>query len=283
LTRRKFLSILPAAAAVPAYGHYVEPQWLDVVRWPVPVPGLQAPVRVAQLSDLHLSAFVPIATIERAADLAIAARPDLFALTGDFVTNAASIDTKRYARCLRRISNAAPAYACLGNHDGGPWCESIGGFGDTSLVRSVLRDGRVNLLDNRSEVVTVRGARFNLAGTGDLWNNDVDADATFASLESSLPTVLLAHNPDTKDVVADRPWNLMLSGHTHGGQVMLFGVEKEFIPVKDKRYVAGLGEWQGRTLYVTRGVGSLGGIRLNCRPEVTILELQPAVAASPTA
>ncbi len=232
------------------------------------------------MSDLHVSAFVPLEIIEDGVKLALREKPDLFVLTGDFVTNSAPFDEKRYARALKHLGRTAPTYACLGNHDGGSWCAGIGGFADTTVVRSLLQNSRVMLLHNRSAVIRVRGTGLNLVGTGDLWNHEVDAESAFSAIDSSLPVVLLAHNPDTKDVLGDRSWDVMLSGHTHGGQVMLLGVEKEFVPVKDKRYIAGLGEWRGRKLYVTRGVGSLGGIRLNCRPEVTVLELTPAAISN---
>ena len=66
---------------------------------------------------------------------------------------------------------------------------------------------------------------------------------------------------------------VVLSGHTHGGQVVLPLVSERFLPVRDKRYVAGLKPWNGRQIYVTRGVGSIDGVRVNCRPEVTLLDL----------
>ncbi len=97
----------------------------------------------------------------------------------------------------------------------------------------------------------------------------MDGDLAFTDVAADAPAILLAHNPDTKDVLADRPWDLMLSGHTHGGQVVLPFVGERFVPVRDKRFIAGLKEWNGRQVYVTRGVGNVAGVRINCRPEVT--------------
>ena len=68
----------------------------------------------------------------------------------------------------------------------------------------------------------------------------------------------------------------MLSGHTHGGQVLIPLVGERYAPVQDKRFVAGLKRWEGRQIYVTRGVGSLAGIRFRCRPEITVLDLHSA-------
>ena len=86
--------------------------------------------------------------------------------------------------------------------------------------------------------------------------------------------MVVAHNPDSKDYLKDYRWDLLLSGHTHGGQIVLPFVQN-FAAVRDKRFIAGLYRWEGRQIYITRGVGSLMGIRFNCRPESSILTLTP--------
>ena len=85
--------------------------------------------------------------------------------------------------------------------------------------------------------------------------------------------VLLAHNPDSKDILGAYPWDLMLSGHTHGGQVIVPFDGPRFAPVEDKRYVAGLKPWGTRQIHVSRGVGNVGGVRFRCRPEVSLLSV----------
>ena len=84
---------------------------------------------------------------------------------------------------------------------------------------------------------------------------------------------MLSHNPDTKNNLIRYDWDLMLSGHTHGGQVVIPFLGAPFAPVKDKTVTQGLHKFRGRYLYVTRGVGSIAGFRLNCSPEVTILKI----------
>ena len=237
------------------------------------MPGLPEPVRVLHLADLHVSPYVPFSLIERAIDIGIAAKPDLIFLTGDFITNDAPFDRDLYQACLERLAKAAPCFGCLGNHDGGSWTQTIGGHRDSSLVRSLLASSGVALLHNSAQIVSIRGQKLQLVGLGDIWNDEADPKAAFATANPRLPTVVLAHNPDTKDLIGTYPWHVMLSGHTHGGQILVPMIGTRFVPVKDKRFIAGLGEWNSRQIYVTRGVGSLGGIRLNCRPEVTILEL----------
>jgi predicted MPP superfamily phosphohydrolase len=130
------------------------------------------------------------------------------------------------------------------------------------------------LLHNRSVRVPVRNREINLVGVGDLWSNELYGAAAFRSLAESRRTILLCHNPDGKDSVERFPWDLMLSGHTHGGQVRLPHDPVRYAPVQDRRFVQGLGQWNERQIYVSRGVGSLGSVRFLCRPEITVLDLQ---------
>jgi len=267
--------LLPAAGCAPLYAFGVEPGWLErtVTKVKLPCKQLTRGVRILHLSDFHASSVVPFSLIESSITLGLKAKPDVICVTGDFVTDATPIDETEYARILRQLSDAAPAFAVLGNHDGGAWAASVGGLKDSLMVRALLQSGNIPLLHNRSEVVRIGGQSIRFAGVADLWSNEVDGAAAFAGISVEDPAILLAHNPDTKDALADRPWDLMLSGHTHGGQVVLPLIGERFIPVRDKRFIAGLKEWKERQVYVTRGVGNVRGVRVNCRPEVTILDV----------
>jgi predicted MPP superfamily phosphohydrolase len=275
VTRRKLLSFFPIAGCAPLYAFGVEPNWLDrtITQVKLPRKNLTRPVRILHLSDFHASPEVPFSLLENAVSLGLEAKPDVICLTGDFVTDASPFDQAEYARILRRLSSAAPAFATLGNHDGGAWAASVGGLKDSFVIRALLEAGNVALLHNRSEVVRVRDQSIRFVGVGDLWSVQVEGASAFSGVSMDHPTILLAHNPDSKDVLADRPWDLMLSGHTHGGQVVLPLLGERFVPVRDKRYIAGLKPWNGRQVYVTRGVGNVRGIRVNCRPEVTLLDI----------
>lgn len=267
--------MLPVAACAPVYAFGVEPNWLErtVTRVKLPCRNLTSGVRILHLSDFHASPVVPFSLIEKSVGLGLEAKPDVICLTGDFVTDAAPFDQAEYVRILRRLSSAAPLFASLGNHDGGAWGVKTGGLKDTSMVRGLLKAGGIPLLHNRSEVLCVRDQFVRFAGVGDLWSRGVDGNLAFADVPADHPAILLAHNPDTKDLLADQPWDLMLSGHTHGGQVVLPLLGERFVPIRDKRFIAGLKPWNGRQVYVTRGVGNIDGVRVNCRPEVTVLDL----------
>ena len=255
---------------------FIEPRWLEISRHTVPLaraPGLP-PVKLLHLSDFHASWEVNLNFIAKAIRLGLEWQPDLIAVTGDFV-HWRWDEIDRYARVLSALSDAAPTYACLGNHDGGDWARRSGGYADTRVVRDLLARGRVELLHNTHRQLRVAGRDLTLVGLGDWWADEMDADRAFANVprSSASATVLLSHNPDTKTELRAWPWDLMLCGHTHGGQLQLPVLGAPFAPVRDKRYVHGLHRWEDRWLHVSKGVGNLHGLRFNCRPEICLLTL----------
>lgn len=261
------------AAAAVSYPVYWEPRWVEVTRTRVRVAGLRSTVRVLHAADLHASMFVPLPYIADAIAQGVAEKPDLICVTGDFVHHRGEWHEAEYVRVLRRLSECAPTFAVMGNHDGGVWAREHHGDADHKKVDRLLELAGIELLHNRGRRVIVRDQELNLAGVGDLWAREIEAERAFAELDERRPTVLLSHNPDSKGEFRRFHWDLMLSGHTHGGQIVLPFAGPKYAPVVDKRFVAGLGAWEGRQIYVTRGVGSLYGVRFRCRPEVTVLEL----------
>jgi uncharacterized protein len=275
MTRRSLiLGLSGTSLSLWTYARDLEPGWLDLTRTSIPL-GRQAThraIRILHLADLHLSRFATLPMIEGAFQAGLAEKPDLVCITGDFITANEEYDRGEYGQALRRISQAVPTFACLGNHDGGVWAMSRKGHRKHAVIGELLEQSGVRLLHNESQVIEVAGRQLQLIGVGDLWAGEVDGEAAFRNYRN-LSTVVLAHNPDTKEILGNYPWQLMLSGHTHGGQVVFPLIGPCFAPVKDRRFIAGLGEWNGRRIYVTRGVGNLWGYRFNCRPEASILEL----------
>jgi predicted MPP superfamily phosphohydrolase len=106
-----------------------------------------------------------------------------------------------------------------------------------------------------------------------MWAGDLQPAIAFKHARQDLATIVLSHNPDSKVMLRMYPWELMLSGHTHGGQVVVPGLGISPAPVWDRGYISGLKRWQGRWIHISRGVGSISGVRFNCRPEVTLLRL----------
>jgi predicted MPP superfamily phosphohydrolase len=278
-TRRAFLATLATGAAgltAAAYARYAEPGWLEVaevrldpVRFPAP-RGL----RILHLSDLHLGPHVSLGFIEEAVELGLAQRPDLIALTGDFVTGRLR-EAAAYAAVLRRLANAAPTFACLGNHDAIVAAGPVGEVARTAAVVGLLRAAQVGVLVNETCEVAVRGGRVRVSGLGDLWTKQNHPARCLTPLRGlgrePLAHLLLNHNPDARAATMAYHWDLMLSGHTHGGQVGVPGVSEWLAPVKDKSHIEGLQSRAGRLIYITRGVGSLYGVRFWSRPQVSLL------------
>jgi uncharacterized protein len=280
LTRRAFLAGLGVAGLGGGggafYMRFLEPHWFDVSERTVPIgarPGA-LPLRVLHLSDLHASEVISLGQIRAAVELGLKGEPDLICVTGDFITG--KYDRwKEYEGVLARLSTAAPTFACLGNHDGGSWSSRSRGYPDARHVRSLLEGSGIQLLENRSMRIQARGWELNVAGVGDLWSRGLNPSGAFSGTrkEEGVVTFVLSHNPDSKDLLKPFPWDLLLCGHTHGGQLIVPLVGAPFAPVRDKRFIKGLHEWEGRWIHITKGVGNLHGVRLNCRPEVSLLNL----------
>ncbi|MBC7367615.1 MAG: phosphodiesterase YaeI, partial [Undibacterium sp.] len=279
--RRRF--ILAAGGAAPgvgslAYVGKVEPQWLDVNTTALPLPaGLWsgAPLRVLHLSDLHLSRTVPLAFIDQAITRGLAEKPEVICVTGDFITAGHFFDPAAYATVLARLAAAAPTFATLGNHDGGPWTAGFGGLPTPRNVSGMLTRAGLTWLHNQTAALTVRGRRLHLVGMGDWWCGDCRPALAFRNFSPppDEPVLALSHNPDSKEALKKFPWHVMLSGHTHGGQCGVPLLGPALAPVRDKDFIAGAYRYADRWLYITRGVGNLHGIRLLCRPEVSVLAL----------
>jgi uncharacterized protein len=271
-SRRKFLAAMCGGVfGTAAYMRWCEPDWFQVGRYRAMINPDLPPVRIAHMSDFHASRDVSLSQIEKAIDLAVSLKPDLICLTGDFITWKYD-HFDEFGQLLKRLSNAAPTFACLGNHDGGRW-SARHGYADSSKVETMLSRNDVRLLHNASTVLKLKERQMRLVGVGDLWAEDIDAPNAFRGVPKTREEtiVLLSHNPDSKAELAQYPWDLMLSGHTHGGQLWIPFIGAPFAPVRDRRFVKGLRRWNDRWIHVTEGVGSLHGLRLNCPPEVSLM------------
>jgi uncharacterized protein len=275
LTRRRMFACLAAtAAAVYTDMRFIEPNWIGVGRQRVPIlPAGSNPVRIVQLSDLHASDEVPLDFIEYAINLGLEQKPDIICLTGDFITHSWE-EWDAYSKIMQQLSAVAPTFASTGNHDGCKWIARYGGYARPTKVIDMLEKADIRVLTNELERIEIPNkARFDLIGLGDIWADDFKPQLLEETKQVGVPRVLLSHNPDTKDKIEYANWDLMLSGHTHGGQLTLPWGSTPFAPVRDKRFVRGLHQWKNHWLHITKGVGSLRKMRLNCFPEISVVEL----------
>jgi uncharacterized protein len=278
ISRRKFITLAAAAGAgaLAVDSTVFEPnrprivrQDITLLRWPERLEGFT----IALLSDFHYDPYCSVHPLKAAIGMVNNLRPDLIALTGDFVSapwfssnsKAASV-AEPCAELLRQMSAPHGLWASLGNHDF---------FTDPAFVTGALRAAGIQVLVNQSIAIEANGARFWLGGVNDLLGDRADLNATLQPIPPGEARILMAHEPDYADFVARHSVDLQLSGHTHGGQVRFPFVGALYLPDLGKKYVAGLYRVGPLTLYTNRGLGTIQvPVRLNCPPEITLLTMR---------
>lgn len=257
-------------------------------RWPA---GLR--LRAAVMTDIHACwPWMTAARIERLVGQVNALAPDVVLLVGDYVNAvgpfARQVPHADYARALAGLSAPLGVHAVLGNHD---WCDdraAVRRGGGPTQAGEALEAAGIPVHHNRSVRVDAGGEAFWLAGLGDqraFWLPRAerapfnhfrrldDLDATLAQVTDDAPVILLAHEPDIFPEVPDRV-SLTLSGHTHAGQINLFGWTPVVPSYYGSRYRHGHIVEDGRHLIVSAGLGHSGvPVRFMAPPEIVMLEL----------
>ena len=258
------------------YARFVEPRWLKTTSRSLALlpPTAEADgITILHLSDLHHSDAVSLRYLRRSLQRAIQGQPDVILLTGDYITT--RIDDERFLEILKLLPQAAPTLACPGNHDGGPWAQAMAGYATTGPIKRLLEEAGIHYLENDWSLINVRGVAIAIGGMGDLWARQCEPEAIqepFNTAQADLK-LLLSHNPDSKAKLGALNWDLMLSGHTHGGQFRLPILGAPFAPIKDKAFLVGLCPYGNRWIHVTAGLGNVHGLRFNCRPEISVIKL----------
>lgn len=266
------------------YGRHIEPTWLELNHCPIPVMGLPSAFhgfKIAQLSDFHCSPQVTTDYLGEAADLAQNQNPDLVVLTGDFIHHGFKY-VDQVAETLSRLTAPCGVYAVLGNHDYS--VRNALGFRRYKHLHRAVTEALVargiRVLHNES-VLLQRGAdNLHLVGVEDLWSRACDLEEAYRATTKQSPCIVLAHNPRTIEHLEGRRCDLMLSGHTHGGQIHVPGLGRPTLGRKAKRFAAGLYRYRESYLYVNKGVGFGFRFRFGVRPEVAVLTLQNGDASN---
>jgi predicted MPP superfamily phosphohydrolase len=274
LTRRAALKgVLAGAVGVvggtAAYGIGYERHRLGVTEASLPVYGLPSPldgIRIALLTDIHHSALVGAEDVRAAVDLTLSLKPDLIVLGGDYVSFADRKFVGPVADLLAPLRAPHGVFAILGNHD------------DEKEMPAALSRKGFTVLQDQTSRVKLRGAALELAGIR-FWTRRL-ADIREITGKARDPVILLAHDPRrlTEAAVLNVP--AVLSGHTHGGQIVLPGVgavAKARFPVLE-----GLGRRAYTSIFVSRGIGTVYvPVRINCPPEVALVTLARVPRQSP--
>lgn len=274
LSRRAVLQAAQAAVvAAPAlalgYGAFVERRRLTPLEVDIRIPGLPKDldgIRIAQLSDIHLSSFLSAEDLSAAVDMANSFRPHLAVVTGDLITREGD-PLDACIRELGRLRAEAGLYGCLGNHEIYANCEAY-------TAEQAARRG-LRFLRGEARTLRFGQARLRLAGVDYQKMHSPYLQGAEALLERDTFQLLLSHNPDVFDTAAAQGWDLILAGHTHGGQVTVeylnqqLNLARFFTP-----YVYGHYEKEKSHLYVTRGIGTVGvPVRIGAAPEVALVRL----------
>lgn len=251
-------------------GFVVEPRMVDVQETTVRIKGLPAGFdgfRICQITDIHHSPVISLDYINNVVDEANRLKPDLVVLTGDY------IDTgKRYMapamEALSRVNARCGTLAILGNHDH---------FIGKEYAEEVIAAHKIPLLRNSHiHIESTRGA-ICVAGVADLLEDTPDAKEALKGVDPGIPRILLSHHPDyAESLPVDERIDLVISGHTHGGQVRFpFGHAPVVPSAYGQKYSGGLVALEsGTQVYVSRGIGvSMIPVRLNCPPELTLIKL----------
>jgi hypothetical protein len=225
--------------------------------------------RIAQLSDIHIGPFMTEEEIRRYVAIANDLKPDLIALTGDFVTWDRST-APAVVRALAGLRAPFGVFGSLGNHE--MWARAEG------LITDLFERTGIHILRQARTPIVSGGEALNLIGVdymGRFRHDGLTLDAIRPLLAPGGVNLLLSHNPDTFDRAAELGVDLSLAGHTHGGQVALEFISPEIAPSRlVTPYVSGWFEKPGGQLYVNRGIGTIAvPIRLGAPPEITVFEL----------
>ena len=281
IARRRFLQAgIVGAAALALYSGEIERHWIEISRHDVFLPGLSPAfngLRIVQLSDIHMDEYTEPFFLRRVIDRINRIAPDAVVLTGDYVSRGLAsthftIGAAWQCANILNTLNCRQRYAVLGNHD-----VVVG----AQQVTAALTANGITVLRNAYLPIQRGGGRIWLAGLDDPVDGHPDPELAIPAPIRNIPNepvVLMCHAPDYADHLLTRAPGkavaLMLSGHTHGGQVRLPLIGALALPTLGKKYVEGwfrLGDLQ---LYVNRGIGTVGlPLRLDCPPEITLFTL----------
>jgi predicted MPP superfamily phosphohydrolase len=284
VSRRRFLRRALALAAVPmtmgAYATKVEPFWLDAHEFPIVIAGLPRALdgyRIAHLTDLHAGVTdgARMDYLTRVVRHIDTIKPDCVAVTGDLVNHTAAT-IEPVAELLSTIP--VPVLVSFGNHDYAPHTARPKAW--TFLadpLQAALEARGCAVLRNRAVYLTKDKARLWFVGLEDLYTTRFSPQIAYRGVNLRETIVALSHNPDSANWLQNWGTKLILSGHTHGGQIRIPGLGAPILPLLNRRFEQGLFQLRNQCqMYVSRGVGYLYQARLFCRPELPLIVLRSA-------
>jgi len=269
-----FVDLLLLSTGGTGYGLLIEPSMFKVEYIQLKIrrlPKAFSGIRVAQISDIHMGGWMNVERLQQVADLVIAQKPDVLVITGDFLKGRSFTESARHAvkdltKVLRPLAAALPTFAVLGNHDYRT---------SPTAIREMLSQCMITDLTNDVFRLRRKDGTLCLCGVDDIRHGNVRLHEVLSKLDENSPAILLVHEPDFADIsAATGRFDLQLSGHSHGGQIVipLFGPPK--LPESGQKYHSGLYQVGKMLQYTNRGVGvDRFAVRINCPPEITVFIL----------
>lgn len=275
--------ITGAAGAVGGYALLAEPRKIELTRRVIRLPGLPPQLTgltAVQLTDLHYGDWVPASFLRRAVEMANDVKPDLFFLTGDYATKPGRRRLRPVMEMLSGLRPRIGTFAVLGNHD--HRC-------DSALLRRLMGDLGFHLIDNSRRFIGLDRSisaephdGFCIAGIGDWYCAHQDYPAALGNLPAGMPRILLSHNPDVAEddrlTSSGLRVDLIISGHTHGGQIRLPLLGTPVVPSGyGQKYASGLVTGPVCPVFISRGLGlAVLPLRWGVPPEIAVLEFHPS-------
>jgi len=246
----------------------VETVAINIQRLPAAFSGF----RLAQISDIHMGGWMNVDRFQQVANLVMAQKPDVLLITGDFLkghrfTEAAKQGLTDLKKVLRPLAAVIPSFAVLGNHDY---------YTNPKAIREMLRQCKITDLTNAVFTLKREGGNLHLCGVDDIRHGDVRLEDVTSQLGDGGVAILLVHEPDFADIsAATGKFDLEISGHSHGGQIVIPFFGPPVLPLSGQKYPSGMYKVGNMLQYTSRGVGTDRlAIRINCPPEIPIFVLQ---------
>ena len=274
VTRRKFLKWLTAGGVVGFGGiafdaFAIEPHGFKVTKHTISLPRLPQDwdgLTIAHITDTHIGRLSSLEDARQIVDMTNQLHPDLIVITGDIVSRSDSI-SPALSEVLRDLRAPMGKFAVLGNHE--YWT-------DSPKIIETFEAAGIKFLTNDNHIFTRNAKALVLGGVDDLMEGKPDVLRAFSGIDKNVPRILLCHNPDyAEDMPAKSNVDLMLCGHTHGGQVKIPLIGPPLVPITHKKYSEGLVDGPHCPVFVSRGLGMVEiPVRFNCPPEIPLITLR---------
>lgn len=295
---------------------FIEPKLIASTQIHLPLKGLSpdlAGLKIVQFSDLHFNSEMSDRFLKKMTKKILKNSPDIIVFTGDFLCYSKLQEKTRLKNFLNQLKAPYGCFAVFGNHDYEHFV-SVNDEGEYDVIHqrsstlmkgmerlfsqpllkstvtarakstqihfeleSLLKETPFKVLHNNHELINIKNTKLTICGLGEYSLGKCLPEVAFKNYDPAYPVVVLSHHPDSFSLLKQYPADLILCGHTHGGQVNLPFLRKRFTLIEHQDLVRGLVEKENKKIYINRGVGSVMNFRWFSMPEILTITLQKAL------